>query len=72
MDFITPFALFVAVLAVLSIVVIFLGVKIVPQGFEYTVERFGRYTHTLRPGLNLIVPMVDRVGAKLNMMEQVL
>ncbi len=72
MDFITPFALFVAVLAVLSIVVIFLGVKIVPQGFEYTVERFGRYTHTLRPGLNLIFPMVDRVGAKLNMMEQVL
>ncbi|MEE9290781.1 MAG: SPFH domain-containing protein [Alphaproteobacteria bacterium] len=68
----TPFALFVAVLAVLSIVVIFLGVKIVPQGFEYTVERFGRYTHTLRPGLNLIFPMVDRVGAKLNMMEQVL
>ena len=72
MDFITPFALFVVVLAVLAIVVIFLGVKIVPQGFEYTVERFGRYTHTLRPGLNLIVPMVDRVGAKLNMMEQVL
>ena len=72
MTFITPFALFVVVLAVLAIVVIFLGVKIVPQGFEYTVERFGRYTHTLRPGLNFIVPMVDRVGAKLNMMEQVL
>ncbi|MFB3053717.1 MAG: SPFH domain-containing protein, partial [Alphaproteobacteria bacterium] len=65
-------ALFVVVLVVLAIAVIFLGVKIVPQGFEYTVERFGRYTHTLRPGLNFIVPMVDRVGAKLNMMEQVL
>ena len=72
MTFITPFALFVAVLVVLAIVVIFLGVKVVPQGFEYTVERFGRYTHTLRPGLNFIVPMVDRLGAKLNMMEQVL
>ncbi len=72
MTFITPFAIFVVVLVVLAIAVIFLGVKIVPQGFEYTVERFGRYTHTLRPGLNFIVPMVDRVGAKLNMMEQVL
>ena len=72
MTFITPFAIFAVVLVVLAIAVIFLGVKIVPQGFEYTVERFGRYTHTLRPGLNFIVPLVDRVGAKLNMMEQVL
>lgn len=72
MTFISPFALFAVVLVVLALVVIFLTVKIVPQGFEYTVERFGRYTHTLRPGLNFIVPMVDRVGAKLNMMEQVL
>ncbi|TDI64542.1 MAG: SPFH/Band 7/PHB domain protein [Alphaproteobacteria bacterium] len=68
----SPFALFAVVLVVLALVVIFLAVKIVPQGFEYTVERFGRYTHTLRPGLNFIVPLVDRVGAKLNMMEQVL
>ena len=72
MTFISPFALFAVVLVVLALVVIFLTVKIVPQGFEYTVERFGRYTHTLRPGLNVIVPLVDRVGAKLNMMEQVL
>lgn len=72
MTFISPFALFAVVLVVLALVVIFLAVKIVPQGFEYTVERFGRYTHTLRPGLNFIVPLVDRVGAKLNMMEQVL
>jgi regulator of protease activity HflC (stomatin/prohibitin superfamily) len=48
------------------------GVKIVDQGMEYTVERFGRYTRTLRPGLGLIVPYVDSIGAKLNMMEQVL
>lgn len=48
------------------------GVKTVPQGMEYTVERFGRYTHTLKPGLNLIIPFVDSIGAKVNMMEQVL
>jgi regulator of protease activity HflC (stomatin/prohibitin superfamily) len=57
---------------VLAIVIVVLGAKRVPQGMEYTVERFGRYTKTLRPGLNLIVPLVDIVGAKLNMMEQVL
>jgi regulator of protease activity HflC (stomatin/prohibitin superfamily) len=49
-----------------------MGVKSVPQGMEYTVERFGRYTRTLRPGLNLITPIIDRVGAKLNMMERVM
>ncbi|MDX1482962.1 MAG: SPFH domain-containing protein [Alphaproteobacteria bacterium] len=72
MALITPFTIFVIGFLGLAIVVIFLGVKTVPQGFEYTIERFGRYTHTLRPGLHLIVPMIDRVGAKLNMMEQVL
>jgi regulator of protease activity HflC (stomatin/prohibitin superfamily) len=44
----------------------------VPQGYNYTVERFGRYTNTLKPGLNLIIPFIDRIGAKMNMMEQVL
>lgn len=57
---------------VLAILVLFAGAKIVTQGFNYTIERFGRYTRTLRPGLNLIIPFVDRVGRKLNMMEQVL
>ena len=57
---------------VVAILVIAMSVRSVPQGMEYTVERFGRYTHTLRPGLNLIVPFIDRIGAKLNMMEQVL
>lgn len=51
---------------------IFMGCKVVPQGYEWTVERFGRYTGTLRPGLNLIVPVVDRIGHKLNVMERVL
>ena len=63
------FALAVLVLAVILVV---LGAKRVPQGSEYTVERFGRYTKTLRPGLNLIVPVFDQIGAKMNMMEQVL
>jgi len=48
-----------------------MGVKVVSQGYEWTVERFGRYRKTLRPGLNLIVPYVDRIGHKLNMMETV-
>ncbi len=54
------------------LVYVFLGVKTVPQGREWTVERFGRYTKTLPPGLHFIMPVVDRVGAKMNMMEQVL
>lgn len=66
------FDIALAVLAFLVILVIFAGVKQIPQGFNYTVERFGRYTKTLKPGLNIIVPFVDRIGAKLNMMEQVL
>lgn len=64
-----PFIIFLIVLAFFTI---FAGVKTVPQGMEYTVERFGKYTHTLKPGLNLIIPFVDSVGAKVNMMEQVL
>lgn len=43
-----------------------------PQGYQWTVERFGRYTKTLQPGLNLVVPFMDRIGRKINMMEQVL
>jgi len=57
---------------VLIIVLLFLGIKTVAQGHEYTVERFGKYTRTLRPGLNFITPIIERVGAKINMMEQVL
>jgi len=63
---------FVLAFLVLAIVVIFAGVKSVPQGREWTVERFGRFTHVLKPGLNLIVPFVDRIGRKLSMMEEVL
>jgi regulator of protease activity HflC (stomatin/prohibitin superfamily) len=66
------FSLFVLILLVLAVVLVFQGIKSVPQGMEYTVERFGRYTSTLPPGLHLIVPLIDRVGRKMNMMEQVL
>ena len=69
---ITTVGVFAIVIVVVAILLVFMGVKSVPQGREWTVERFGRYTKTLRPGLNLLVPFVDRVGAKVNMMEQVL
>lgn len=70
--FANGFAIFVVALLVLAVVMVFGGVKTVPQGMEYTAERFGRYTRTLRPGLNLIVPIIDKIGAKMNMMETVL
>ena len=56
----------------LAVAIVFMGFKVVPQGYEWTVERFGRYTNTLKPGLNIIVPVMDRVGRKLNVMESVL
>ena len=62
----------VIVLAILVILVLFAGIKTVPQGYNYTVERFGRYTRTLQPGLNVITPFVERIGARMNMMETVL
>lgn len=66
------FAGFVILLAVLAIAVAFMAIKQVPQGQEWTVERFGRYITTLRPGLSFIFPVIDKVGHKLLMMEQVL
>ncbi|ADN74391.1 SPFH domain, Band 7 family protein [Ferrimonas balearica DSM 9799] len=60
------------VLVGLAVILVATGVKMVPQGFQYTVERFGKFTRTLSPGLNLIVPLVDTIGKKQNMMEQVL
>ena len=66
------FSAFVLFFLALAVVIVLMGVKSVQQGHEFTVERFGRYTKTLRPGLNLIVPVMDRIGARINMMEQVL
>ncbi len=63
--------IFSLIILVFAIIIVVMGAKIVPQGQEYTVERLGRYTKTLNPGFHVIVPLVDRLGAKLNMMEQV-
>lgn len=62
----------IGVFIVVVIAVIAAGVKTVPQGSHWTIERFGRYTHTLTPGLNIIIPFVDSVGQKISMMERVL
>ncbi|MBP6797735.1 MAG: SPFH/Band 7/PHB domain protein [Luteimonas sp.] len=61
-----------AVLLVAGIVILFKTVRMVPQGYEWTVERFGKYTHTMSPGLHFLIPVVYGVGRKINMMEQVL
>jgi regulator of protease activity HflC (stomatin/prohibitin superfamily) len=63
---------FVIVVLVFAVVLVFMSVKSVPQGMEYTVQRFGRYTNTLTPGLNIIVPIIDSIGHKMIMMEQVM
>jgi regulator of protease activity HflC (stomatin/prohibitin superfamily) len=60
------------VVGVLAVLVLLAAVKTVPQGYNYTVERFGRYIKTMKPGLNIIIPFIDGVGHKINMMEQVL
>ncbi|MDL2316586.1 SPFH/Band 7/PHB domain protein [Desulfovibrio sp. OttesenSCG-928-A18] len=62
----------VILLLVLAVVLVMKALKSVPQGFEWTVERFGRFTRTLKPGLNIIIPFIDAIGHKVNMMEQVL
>jgi len=67
-----PFTIFVIAVLVFVVFLLFMGVKSVPQGMEYTTERFGRYTRTLTPGLNLIFPLIDRIGMKVNMRETVL
>jgi regulator of protease activity HflC (stomatin/prohibitin superfamily) len=66
------FSVFVIALLIFAMLLIIMSIKAIPQGDEYTVERFGRYTKTLTPGLNVIVPIVDRIGNKVNMMERVM
>lgn len=68
----TGFGMFVVALVGVAVLFGITGVKVVPQGREFTVERFGRYTRTLRPGFHWIMPIMDRVGRRLNMMEGVL
>ena len=64
------FDVFVIAIVLLAIVLVVSGVKTVPQGYSWTVERFGKYTRSLGPGLNLIIPIFDRIGHKVNVMEQ--
>lgn len=68
----SPFSIFVLALLVLIVVTVIATAKVVPQGYNFTVERLGRYVRTLRPGLGIIVPFIERIGNRLNMMEQVL
>ena len=67
-----PMHVIALVLVALAAIILFRAIKIVPQGREYTVERFGRYTRTLAPGIAFLTPFVEAVGRKVNMMEQVL
>lgn len=66
------FSIMTVIFLVFGILLVFMTVQSVPQGEEWTVERFGRYTATLKPGLNFIIPFIDKIGAKINMMETVL
>jgi regulator of protease activity HflC (stomatin/prohibitin superfamily) len=66
------FSIFTIILLFLVVLTLFAGVKTVGQGYHWTIERFGKYTKTLEPGLNFIIPYFDRVGRKVNIMEQVI
>ena len=63
---------FALILVVVAIIVLAKLVRIVPQGYEWTVERFGKYVATLDPGLHFLIPFIYAIGRKVNMMEQVL
>ena len=67
-----PVEVYVVAIVVVAIVFIRSGIVVISQGMEYTLESFGRYTRTLEPGLHFIIPLVERIGAKINMMEQVM
>lgn len=66
------FGLLTVVLVIVALAILFSGIKTVPQGEQWTVQRFGRYVQTLTPGLRFIVPLMDRIGKRLSVMEQVL
>ncbi len=72
LDSLGAFGITAIAVLVFAIIMIWMMVKVVPQGEEWTIERFGRYTRTLPPGLGFLIPVMDKVGAKINMMETVL
>jgi regulator of protease activity HflC (stomatin/prohibitin superfamily) len=72
METLNGFFIFLLVILFVAVVVIARGVRTVPQGYQWTIERFGRYRTTLLPGLRLINPFIDRIGHKMNVQETVL
>lgn len=66
------YGILAAIVVFAGVVLVFKAVRMVPQGYQWTVERFGKYTHTMDPGLHFLVPIVYGVGRKINMMEQVM
>ena len=68
----SPFLVLLYVLVLLALIVAWSGIKIVPQGYEWTVERFGKFTRVLEPGLQFITPFFDRIGRKINVQEGVI
>jgi regulator of protease activity HflC (stomatin/prohibitin superfamily) len=68
----STFSTFAIIVTAILLFTVYKAVLIIPQGFEYTIERFGRYRLSQRPGLAIIVPYIDKIGARINMMEQVL
>ena len=66
------FLTFIIIVLALIVFVLMKSIKVVPQGYEYTIENFGRFSKILQPGLHLLIPIVERIGQKVNMMEQVL
>ncbi|VAV94754.1 Protein QmcA (possibly involved in integral membrane quality control) [hydrothermal vent metagenome] len=68
----SSFGTFGIVFLVIGVILVLMGVQTVRQGYNYTVQRFGRYTKTLQPGFHIIIPFFDRIGSKVSMMERVL
>ena len=66
------FSVLAGVLVVLTAIIVFMTIKTVRQGHEFTIERFGRFTRVLKPGLHLLVPFIETIGARANMKEQVM
>lgn len=72
MDLLGNFGVFGLILVAFAIAMLWSSVKMVPQGYNFTVERFGRYTRTLTPGLHILTPVMERVAYRMNMKEQVI
>src|SRR5262245_27939575 len=66
------FETFAVLLIRLAVAAVWCTIKMAPQGLAYTIENFGRYTRTLNPGLHILVPVMERVGAKMNKKERVM